>query len=226
MTFFKNLWVVITGLAIALLAAWVVGLPLLWIIYGLTFYIPAAVFILYLEDLFRKARTDKNLLSAQYYFGGVILFAAIASWFWASMSVTALEQGVRLGVTFLFSVLVGLWFNKAYKRSLQTEEERELEQIERYEAREQKKWGKLREKIYKKDKEEAVELLSTHLAFHLTGDSLNGDLDFNVPLALVDETPLTYNQLIGTIGEDGDAIASLRNAAYQYIQTLVLGKDI
>ncbi len=224
-SFKKNLFVVLEGLGIALLGAWVAGLPLSWLIAGITLLIPAAIFILYLEDLNRKAFTDKSLLTAQYYWGGVILFGSIVAWFYASQSETLLQQGARLGLTFFLAILVVVWFAKAYKHSIQSEEERELEKIEKYERKQEKKWERLRKKVQKATKDDAVDYLSTHLAYHLSGDSLDGDLNFNVPLAVIGDEPLTYNQILGMKEDEAGVVSLQRTTAYQYIQNLVQGKE-
>jgi hypothetical protein len=225
MTFKKNLFAILVALAVSLLAAWVAGITPMAIVHGLTLCLPFAVWVLYLADLVGKAQTDKSLLTAQYYWGGVIIFAALVAWFWASKSVTALEQGVRLGVTFLFAVLGGAWFAKAYKHSIQSPEERELERIEKFERRTERKWQILRKKIQKAPKEKAVELLAAHLAYHLAGDTLDGSLNFDIPLAVINDEPLTYNQLISMKEDVNGVVATKRNAAYQYIQNLVKGKE-
>jgi fatty acid desaturase len=225
MTFKKNLFALLVALAVSLLAAWVAGLAPITIVYGLTFCIPFATFTLYLADLIGKAQTDRSLLTAEYYWGGVIIFGALVAWFWASMSTTALEQGVRLGVTFLSAVLGGAWFFMAYKHSIQTTEEREAEKVDKFERRTERKWQQLRKKIQKKSKEEAVELLSVNLAYHTVGDTLDGALNFDIPLAVINDEPLTYNQLVGMKEDVNGVVAAKRNAAYQYIQNLVRGKE-
>lgn len=225
MSFKKNLFAVLEGLAISLLAAWVAGVPVTWVVPGVTLFIPAAIFILYLEDLNRKALTDRSLLTAQYYWGGAILFVALISWFWASQSVTVIQQGVRLGLTFFLTGLVSIWFNKAYKPSIQSPEERDLEKIIKYEKREEKKWERLRKKVQKASKDDAISYLSTHLAYHIHGDSLDGDLNFDVPLASINDEPLTYDKLLVKEDDVSGVVAAKRSAAYQYIQNLVQGKE-
>ena len=225
MSFKKNLFAVLEGLAISLLAAWVAGVPVTWVVPGVTLFIPAAIFILYLEDLNRKALTDRSLLTAQYYWGGAILFVALISWFWASQRVTVIQQGARLGLTFFLAILVVVWFAKAYKHSIQSEEERELEKIEKYERKQERKWERLRKKVQKATKDDAVDYLSTHLAYHLSGDSLDGDLNFNVPLAVIGDEPLTYNQILGMKEDEAGVVSLQRTTAYQYIQNLVQGKE-
>ena len=225
MSFKKNLLTIAEAMVVALLASWVAGVSMAQIVYGLTLCIPVAIFSLYLEDLNRKVFTDRSLLTAQYYIGGVIIFAALIAWFWASKSQTALEQGVRLGVTFLLSVVGYLWFTKAYKRSIQSEEERELERIIKYEERYEKRWKGIRKKIQKATKEEAIRYININLAYHLVGDTLDGDINFDVPLAVVNDQPVTYNQLISMKEDESGVIATKRAAAYQYIQNLVQGKE-
>lgn len=225
MSFKKYLFAMLEGLAVSLLAAWVAGVSPVEIVYGLTFCLPFATFVLYLADLNGKAQTDRSLLNAQYYWGGVIIFGALAAWFWASKSTTALEQGVRLGVTFLSAVLGGAWFAKAYKHSIQSPEDREIERIEKYERRTERKWQKVRRAVQKKPKAEAVELLAAHLAYHTVGDTLDGALNFDIPIAVMNDEPLTYNQLVGMKEDANGVVASRRSAAYQYIQNLVQGKE-
>ena len=53
----------------------------------------------------------------------------------------------------------------------------------------------LERKVKKATKEDAIAYLSTHLVYHLHGDSLDGDLNFDVPLAVVNDEPLTYDKL-------------------------------
>lgn len=225
MTFKKNLFAILVALAVSLLAAWVAGVSPVSLVYGLTLCLPFATFVLYLADLFGKAQTDRSLLTAQYFWGGVIIFGAIVAWFWASKSMTALDQGVRLGVTFLSAVLGGAWFAKAYKHSVQSPEEQDIERIGKFERNTERKWQAIRRKVQNKNKEEAVELLAANLAYHTVGDSLDGSLDFNIPLAVIDDEPLTYNQLVGMKEDVNGMVAAKRNSAYQYIQNLVKGKE-
>lgn len=225
MTFFKNLKAELTALIVALLAAWVAQVPVMWMVYGLTLFIPATIFVLYLEDFYRKADEDRSLLTYQYFLGGVVLIGAMVAWFWASQSTTVAQQGVRLGVTFLVSVVGTVWFNKAYKHSIQTDEEQEIERIEKFEKRYQKRWTKICKKIAKAGKEEALRYIGANLAYRLVGDSLDGDVNFDLPLAVINDEPLTYNQLVAMKDDAAGTVVTKRNTAYQYIQNLVAGKE-
>lgn len=211
MTFKKNLFVLLSSVFLAVVGATLVGIQLPNIIEGLTLVIPTVAMALLIEDLWRKLLKEREKLSWQYFLGEVFVVGATLTWFWASMSGTIKDMVVRLVTVFLLGFLGMLWFNFAYKPSVQTIEERE-----------QEKWLHYRGKIQKADKETAVKILAGVLRYHLCDDSLAGDLDFDHPLALWNDNLMTLEEILACNEEGNLALLDVQTAAIDYLQIITM----
>lgn len=218
MSFKKNLFTVILAIVLVLLGCWLVGIERSAIIDGMTLVIATMVMTLLIEDFWRKALFNKELLTWQYFIGAFIISGSVMAWLWASESTTTQDMVVRLVATFLSGGLGGVWMAIPYRHSVEPEGEREEAKIDKFQAREQKKWAKWYEKIKKATHEDALLYLGAHLRFRLTGDTIDGDIDFARPLAVVEEKVLTYDEMV----KDGVS-ASQTNQVKDYLKTLIQG---
>jgi hypothetical protein len=218
MSFKKNLFTVLLAIVLVLLGCWLVGIERGAIIDGMTLVIATMVMTLLIEDFWRKALTTKELLTWQYFIGALLISGSVMAWLWASESTATQDMVVRLVATFLSGGLGGIWMAIPYRRSVEPEEDREDARVERYQAREEKKWLKWYEKIKKATPEDALNYLGAHLRFHPLGDNLDGPLDFAQPIAVVDEKVLTYEELVKS-----GASATVTNQVKDYLKTIVQG---
>ena len=104
-----------------------------------------------------------------------------------------------------------LWFNLAYKPSVQTIEERE-----------QEKWAKFRPKIKKAGKNTAGEILANILRYHLVDDNLAGDLDTDTPLAVWDNQLMTLEDVMAVKDEGNQALLKVQTDAIDYLQIITM----
>lgn len=211
MTFKKNLFVLLSSVFLAVVGATLVGIGMPKIIEGLTLVIPTVAMALLIEDLWRKMLGERQTLTWQYFFGELLVIAATLTWFWASTSGTIKEMVVRLVTVFLFGLLGMLWFNLAYKPSVQTIEERE-----------QEKWAKFRPKIKKAGKNAAGEILANTLRYHLVDDNLAGDLDTDTPLAVWDNQLMTLEDVMAVKDEGNQALLKVQTDAIDYLQIITM----
>ena len=211
MTFKKNLFVLLSSVFLAVVGATLVGIGMPKIIEGLTLVIPTVSMALLIEDLWRKMLGNRETLTWQYFFGELLVIAATLTWFWASTSGTIKDMVVRLVTTFLFGLLGMLWFNLAYKPSVQTVEERE-----------QEKWSKFQPKIKKAGKEGAVKILANILRYHLSDDSIAGDLNFDQPIAVWGSQCMTLEEILEVQDEGNDALNRVQNDAIDYLQIITM----
>lgn len=218
MSFKKNLFTVILAIVLVLLGCWLVGIERSAIIDGMTLVIATMVMTLLIEDFWRKALTAKELLTWQYFIGALIISGSVMAWLWSSESTTTQEMAVRLTATFLSGGLGGIWMAIPYRRSVEPEEEREEARVDKFQAREEKKWLKWSEKIKKATPEDALTYLGSHLRFGLAGNTIDGTLDFTRPLAVVDEKVLTYDEMV-----KAGVSASQTNQVKDYLKALIQG---
>lgn len=211
MTFKKNLFVLLSSVFLAVVGALLMGIGIPNIIEGLTLVIPTVAMALLIEDLWRKLLGDREKLSWQYFFGELLIIASTLTWFWASTSVTIKDMVIRLITVFLFGVLGMLWFELAYKPSVQSIEERE-----------QEKWEKYRTKIKKADKETAVKILANVLRYRLCDHSIASNLDTSSPLAVWDNQILTLEEVLAIEDEGNEALLQVKTDAIDYLQLITV----
>lgn len=219
MSFKKNVFVLMSSVALVLIGCWLVGIPRAVLIDGLTLVIATVIMSLAIEDLWRKILTARNLLTWQYFVGFVIICASVMAWLWASESVTTREMAIRLGLTF-FSGCMGFgWMAVPYRDSTQSKEAREEGMAKKYEAKAQKYWSAVRAKIAKGTRAEGLRTLAGILRYRTGGDDLDGDLVLAQPLALIGDKLYSYEDLVKA--ENNPEIEAKRNDVYAYLQHLV-----
>ena len=200
------------------LGIWLFEIPQLVALEWVVIVVATAILTLQFQDFFDKIlrREKRDLMNIQYLGGLSITLIGVSSWLWWASADTTGEFWWRLGVTFLLGGANVLYMGTVYRKSVTPEEELEDQRIERFRAREQKKWGRWRKKVEKASKEDAVRYLGSHLRFALVGDSYSGDLDFARPLAVVGDETLTYDELVKR-----DVSDSLSTQVMMYINSLV-----
>lgn len=217
-SFKKNLLVLLTAMLIALAGAYLVRLNRSTIVDGITFAIPIVAMSLILEDFYRKLFTDKMKITWEYPVGALLVFAAILSFFWAAESVTNKDMLVRLGTCTFLCIMGIIWLFIPYKNSILS-----------FEESESRRWERNKKRISKASTaEEKTSILFQTLRYRLIGDSLDGDLDFERPLAVYSEQCMTYMELLDCKEEDACPKASVVNAAGEYVWSLVapyMGKE-
>jgi len=220
MTFKKNLFTVLAVLVFVLVVSYIVGIPREFMVYGATFLIASGVLILATEDMFRKlytkvdgAYTERHKLTWQYFIGFVIVFIAVAMFLWASKFEGDFDVFFRLGLA-VFSGCVGSWwFYGFYRKSLQNAEEKTGE-----------KWGKVQKKLAKaKTPARATKIFNQTLGFNLVDNDPFGAINLDIPLALLNGEPKTYEDLMS---EDPETVSELKNSASAYIGMLVDKMDL
>jgi len=218
MVVLRNALVVAVITLMLFLGAWQYDVPRYMAVEWFVIVVATSVLTLWFNDLFDKlfSKEKRDLVNIWYIGGLMIALVAVASWIWWACSNTTSEFIWRLVATFLLSGADILFMGTLYKKSITSEEDLEDERIERFRAREQKKWGRWRKKVEKASKEDAVRHLASHLRFALVGDSYSGDLDFTRPLAVVGDETLTYDELVKR-----DVSDSLSAQVMMYINSLV-----
>lgn len=208
-SFKKNFLTVGLAILLVLAGSWLVGVPQHKLVDGMTLVIATMVMTLVLEDFWRKALTQKELLSWQYFVGMLIMSSSVLAWLWASESYTNKEMVIRLAATFLFGGLGAWWVAIPYRRSVTTTEEQEQRRAEAFKEKEAKKWKRWQRKIKEADLDDAIDYLHAHLRFALIDDNLDSLLDFSRPLIVVseDESVLTYDEAISRGLKDKAAVA-------------------
>lgn len=210
MTFKKNLFTLVTAVFLAVMGAWLVGIGVAEIISGLTLVIPTIVMALLIEDLFRKLLGAREKLTWQYFLGDLFVIGSILVWFYASKSVTVKEMVVRLISVFLLGLLGGVWFKFIYRDSIAEDGEKE-----------QARWAKYRAKVTAAGATEGYKVLACTLRYRVVGDSLNGALDLDRPLALYSEQLMTLEELIGAADDGSGNHQIVLDDATNYIKKLV-----
>jgi len=200
------------------LGIWLFEIPQLVALEWVVIVVATAILTLQFQDFFDKLlrKEKRDLMNIQYLGGLSITLIGVSSWLWWASADTTGEFWWRLGVTFLLGGANILYMGSIYRKSVTPEEELEDQRIERFRAREQKKWGRWRKKVEKATEEDAVRYLASHLRFALVGDSYSGDLDFARPLAVVGDETLTYDELVKR-----DVSDSLSAQVMMYINSLV-----
>ena len=208
-TFIKNALVVIISLALTVVLASLAGVAAYELLWGLTLMLAYGVIVLVLEDLGRKVFTAKEDLTWQYFVG--VLLILISVW---------LDLFCRGAVFAGACVITGLWFHFCYRGSLMSPQEKE----ERVLARAKSAIERVKDK--EGAHEEAASILYNNLRYRLVGDSLDGDIDLEAPLAVYDDTPMTYVELMAAAEKsdaDQDSIVQLKQTISNYVDTLLQG---
>ncbi len=222
-TFLKDFRVMITALAIVLIAAYLGRIDLFWVEIGLTFALPFGVMILVLEDFYRKRDEDKarpqgvaRKANLEYVGGMFLMGGVLISWFWSSQGQTFGEMYLRLALTFFLVCMGAAWFGLLYPVSRKSKKEVERD-----------KWAAIRPtvlKYVKTDPQKAEKLLHRRLKYALVGNSLDGDADVSRPIALYAGKPTTFAKVAKLPNEDGRITDLLANYS-NYIKALVYGPD-
>lgn len=218
-SFKKNFLTVGLAIALVLAGSWLVGVPQHKLVDGMTLVIATMVMTLILEDFWRKALTDKERLTWQYFVGMAIMSLAVLAWLWASESYTNKEMIVRLIATFLSSSVGAWWMAVPYRRSISTGQDEAERKAIKYQKQEAKRWARWAKKAKAASYEEALDILRDHLRFHILGNTLEGDLDFTSPLMIVSEEVLTYREAM-----DQELELDIVRYADEYIMTLLQDK--
>jgi len=166
-----------------------------------------------LEDLWYKMLNKRDLLTWEYFVGLVIVLLSIITFLWASESVTNGEMFVRLGLTAFLCTLGYFWFSIYWKRSISDIEKAEKET-----------WERAKKKIKKADKDKAEKILNHSLRYRLVGDTLDGGIDLERPLSIIDDQIMTYEELCAVDVEDPERevqVSEARASASDYINNLL-----
>jgi len=220
MSFKKNLFTILLSIALVLIGCWLVDVDTVKIVEGMILVIATMVMTLLIEDFWRKALTAKELLTWQYFIGAILIGAAVLSWLWASEADTMKELYIRLGATFLFSVLGGFWMAGPYRNSIQSKDEQEQTRVEQFQVRHGKHIEKIVVKASKGKKADAVCLFSANLRYRFTGDDCWSDVDYGHPIALLGTACLTLDELKKS-GDGSSRALSLEDDAIRYISLIV-----
>ena len=135
MSFKKNLFTVLLATFLVLIGCWLVGIEPIKIVDGMTLVIATMVMTLLIEDFWRKALMEKELLTWQYFVGAALVSGSVLAWLWTIESFTIQEMVVRLVATFLLAGMGGIWMAIPYRNSVQPRDERDAIKLAKYEAR-------------------------------------------------------------------------------------------
>lgn len=219
-TFIKNALVVIISLALTVVLASLAGVAAYELLWGLTLMLAYGVIVLVLEDLGRKVFTAKEDLTWQYFVGVLLILISVALYLWMAGSEVWLDLFCRGAVFAGACVITGLWFHFCYRGSLMSPQEKE----ERVLARAKSAIERVKDK--EGAHEEAASILYNNLRYRLVGDSLDGDIDIEAPLAVYNDTPMTYVELMAAAEKsdaDQDSIVQLKQTISNYVDTLLQG---
>ena len=212
-TFIVNLLAV--GIALLIMGAfwYFTKTPQYDVIVGIFNCVAFGGLILALRDIMDKVCGDRKLITLQYIGGMLLVFAGIGVFVWALKFTGELDFWLRIVGAVFLGCLGCVWFRYKYTKSLQGDEEKESE-----------RWARSRRKIAKaKTIENATQALNKTLRFRLSGDSIDGSIDLDRPLALKNDKPCTYEDLLKS-KEEG--VGQIREDAFNYIQKLVGQLDI
>lgn len=218
MSFRKNIFTVLSGMVLVLAGAWLLDLPMDWIILGIVFFIPGAVAILLIRDFFDKM-IDKELrpkLTWQYYFGSLLVALSVIAWLWFIKSATDKEFYVRMGVTFFLACMGAFWDNFFYAKSVAGPGEKESQARDR----ENNRWRKIRKMAAKKGKKGALPILGAYLKYRTVGNDYNGDLLFDSPIATWNGKPITHEELRGMPDDKTGKLQSMIQVFDEYLVLL------
>lgn len=205
MTFKKNLFTVLAVVIFVIVAAYLVGIPQEFIVYGAAFLIPAGILILATEDLMRKWFTDREKLTWQYFVGFLIILCAMGVFIWAVEATKNINFFTRLGLAVFSGSLGFWWFYGYYRKSLQNSDEKVTE-----------RWSRTVRRLKKaKTPEKASKIYNQTLKYHLVDNSPFADLNLSIPL---NDMRMTYEELMS---QDPEEVQSLKNLASEYIKILV-----
>lgn len=219
-SFFKNVVVVIISLALTVVMASFAGVSAYELLWGLTLMLAYGVVLLVLEDVARKFFTAKEDLTWQYFVGLLLIFITVALYLWMASSEVWLDFFYSAAVFAFACTICGLWMHFCYSGSLLSPEEKEKRVLARTKAA----VGRIKDK--EGAHEEAASILYNNLRYRLVGDSLDGDIDLEAPLAVYDDTPMTYVELMAAAEKsdaDQDSIVQLKQTISNYVDTLLQG---
>lgn len=208
-SFKKNALVMLISIAIVLSFAYLARSTWTMILYGATYGVAIIVITLTIEDLINKWVTSKKeKLNYQYFMGFTSVILAVGAFLWASATVEGQHtaMALRLGLAAFFGGLGGWTYEGPYKTALRGLEFRQSEW-----------WAKTQEKLPKGTREAGKKTLAKRLRYYLAGDSCRGDLDFDRPLAMVDNKVMSLAELRA----DGKEDTAIYETADRYIESLL-----
>jgi len=217
----KNLLVLVTSVLLVLIGAWLVRMPRDVLIYSICIMVAVVPMSLMIEDLWRKMFDGKDNLTWQYFVGTAIVFLSVLAWLWTVESVTMQELWLRLGVCAFSGALASYWFYGPYERSLNHDGEKTAG--DRAEEREARRWERVKKKVKKiKGSESKAKVIAKNLRYRLTGDTLDGGLVFDKPLAFFEGKCLSLSE-VGQVKSDNedDPINGIKERAERYINALI-----
>lgn len=216
MTFKKNLLVVIIATIFISVAMYLSGTARDVAVNGLFIWVAGSIATLAIEDLFRKGASESDKITLPYIFGIALVAAGVIAFLGTLGTSTMMEFCAYLGVAVFFGILGSIVFYVPYKASV-------LDAEGRYE----RIWAKAKKSVNRKKTPEAkVEVLAKVLRYRLVGDSLDGDLDLDRPLAFYEGAYLTLNEITdklpiidGEVDEDS-AEFDIMSKAEAYLKNL------
>lgn len=204
----KNVFSIVTALAIVCLGAWLFGLSFNSWIEVLTLALPVTVLALAIEDFWRKQQTAKQLMTWQYFVGLAIVGAGIIFWFFAESAQSIFKMIVWLIVMVLTAAICFIWFKCIYKTSLLTDFQKE-----------QLKWKHVRRKFKNANPSDRLIILAAFLRYKTIDDKPLADLDEKRPLIEYLGEIWTLDEL-NDCGQAGEAIDHLGSEARAYLELL------
>lgn len=216
----KNILVMLTAAAVIVAYAFLREIPRSVFVYGISFIIPFGVLILLFEDIYRKYTEERELLNIQYAIGCTIIIISVVAILFAIESKTNWEFWGGLSAAVFFAGFGGWFFHSPYTKSLQENTEKEESKIDRFETREIRRWYRARKKIFKaKTPDDAIKKINASLRYHLYGDTINGDINFDEPLAYFEGDVFTCDEMMANQGKPG--AGDILTRSNDYINTLI-----
>jgi len=219
MTFLKNLCVLVAMCATLFIGAWLNHMPADLLVLVALWLVAAVVAVLVFEDLFRKLfKKELRMKQTKEYYGGVaIMIGGVIAYIRFIDSKTDKEFLIRLGITFFLMVLGLVWDQVVYAASIRTPAER----AGKIAAKEQARWRACAKMAVKAGKEGALPILGSFLKYHIGGDTIDGPLNLNRPIAMYEGVALTHKQLLAKKDDDKGNVKLLRENMWQYLATII-----
>lgn len=209
MTFKKNLLVVVGTTLFICIMAYLLKMPRDVFVYGLFVWIGGSVLSLAAEDWLRKLANKEKKVKASYMFGLLLVACGVMTFLGSIGSDDTMEFFGILALAVFFGILGSIVFHVPNKPK--TAEERYAE-----------KWDKAVKKIAKaKTKEGKIAIASRVLRYRLTGDTVDGALDFDQPLAMYEDNISTLSEMVDKKFEAGTDGKVIEEQALRYINALI-----
>lgn len=213
MTFKKNLLVVLITTGFICVVAYLTGMARDVLVYGLFIWVGGSVVSLATEDLFRKFAHDRDKITASYMFGFLLVLCSVIAFLWSIGLSDTMEFFASLALAVFFGGLGGVVFKFLYKSSICSDEDKHVRAEGKYERR----WAKAYKKLAKA--KEPKKVIYKALRYRLVGDSLDGSLDFNHPLAEFNDRCLTIAEV--SMFKDDPTAIDVKECAVRYVDSLL-----